>query len=86
MQQESYAELQAVIALVQSRFPDGEQVTAATSFSADLGLDSLQLIELLNAIEQSFELELPFDRLFEIDSIADAARLLAEEGVFLQGF
>ncbi|CCK69080.1 acyl carrier protein KNAG_0B06520 [Huiozyma naganishii CBS 8797] len=47
------------------------EVTEATSFQKDLGLDSLDTVELLVAIEEEFEIEIP-------DKVADELKTVGE--------
>ena len=52
---------------------DVEQVTEATSFKDDLGADSLDLFELVMAMEEEFGVEIPSEDLEKITTIKDAA-------------
>lgn len=47
-------------------------VTATTQFSKDLGLDSLDTVELLVAIEEEFDVEIPDKVADEIKSVGEA--------------
>lgn len=48
-----------------------EEVTLSTSFSQDLGLDSLDVIELVNILEQEYKLSLSNSELNNINTIKD---------------
>lgn len=61
---------------VVKKFPKVESsataVTATTTFSADLGLDSLDAVELVMNIEEEFSVEIPDADADKITSTADA--------------
>ena len=46
-------------------------LTPETSFKEDLGADSLDLFELVMALEEEFDVEIPSEDLEEIKTIAD---------------
>ena len=46
-------------------------LTAETSFKEDLGADSLDLFELVMALEEEFSVEIPTENLEEIKTIGD---------------
>lgn len=46
-------------------------ITRATSFVEDLGFDSLDIMELVSAIEQSFDLEVPDDAVNRVKTVGD---------------
>lgn len=47
------------------------ELTAETSFKDDLGADSLDLFELVMALEEEFEVEIPTEDLEEIKTLGD---------------
>jgi NADH dehydrogenase (ubiquinone) 1 alpha/beta subcomplex 1 len=47
-------------------------VTPAATFEKDLGLDSLDVVELVMALEEEFGLEIPDAEADKIASVADA--------------
>lgn len=49
-----------------------EEVTQDASFVSDLGADSLDTVELVMAIEEEFELEIPDDEAERIDTLKQA--------------
>lgn len=51
---------------------DPSKVTPATKFAEDLGLDSLDIVEVVMAIEDEFAIEIPDQEADKIASIADA--------------
>ena len=49
-----------------------EKVTRATSFVEDIGADSLDIVELVMAFEEAFELEIPDEDAEKIGTVGDA--------------
>ena len=50
---------------------DIDSITESTTFD-DLEADSLDRLQLVNAMEDEFELEIPEDKLLSISSVADS--------------
>ncbi len=55
---------------------DPSQVTPEASFSDDLGADSLDLVELVMALEETFDIEVAEDELKEIKTVGEAFDLI----------
>ena len=51
---------------------DGDKVIESASFIDDLGADSLDLVELVMAFEEEFNIEIPDDVQESIRSVGDA--------------
>ena len=51
---------------------DEGEVTASASFVDDLGADSLDIVELVMAFEEAFELEIPDEDAEKITTVKDA--------------
>lgn len=51
---------------------DREQIMPKASFIDDLGADSLDIVELVMAIEEKFDIEIPDEDAEKIQTIADA--------------
>ena len=49
-----------------------EQIKAGANFSAELGADSLDVVELVMALEEAFELEIPDESAANISTVQDA--------------
>ncbi len=49
-----------------------DQVTAESSFVDDLGADSLDTVELVMALEEEFDMEIPDDQAESIATVKDA--------------
>ncbi len=57
---------------------DAEQVTLEASFSDDLGADSLDLFELVMAIEDAFGVKIPNEDLAKIKTVQSALDYIEE--------
>ena len=55
---------------------DVSTMTAETSFKEDLGADSLDLFEMVMALEEEFEVEIPSEDLEQISTIGDVVKYL----------
>ena len=55
---------------------DVNTMTAETSFKEDLGADSLDLFEMVMALEEEFEVEIPTEDLENIKTIGDVENYL----------
>lgn len=55
---------------------DVNTLTAETSFKEDLGADSLDLFEVVMALEEEFEVEIPTEDLENIKTIGDVEAYL----------
>ena len=58
-----------------------EELKPETNFKEDLGVDSLDLFELVMALEEEFDTEIPSEDLEKIATINDIAEYLKEKGV-----
>ncbi len=50
---------------------DGETITTETSFIDDLGADSLDIVELIMALEEEFDLQIPDSEAEKIATVGD---------------
>ena len=57
---------------------DEEKVTMEAEFIGDLNADSLDLVEVIMAMEQEFDLEIKDDEAENIRSVADAVNFIEE--------
>jgi len=55
-----------------------EEVTEKSSFVDDLGADSLDIVELIMAFEEAFELEIPDEDAEKITTVGDAVKYIKE--------
>ena len=51
---------------------NGEEVTMEASFTKDLGADSLDTVELVMALEEEFETEIPDEEAEKITTVKEA--------------
>ena len=51
---------------------DAEEVTPEASFVDDLGADSLDTVELIMALEEEFDIEIPDEEAEKIATVGDA--------------
>ena len=64
--------LQKVIEIMEPRMPaDGPKVTADLDLINDLGLDSLKVMEILETLEDTFDISIPINILPEIRTVDD---------------
>ncbi|HBN08645.1 MAG TPA: acyl carrier protein [Cyanobacteria bacterium UBA8530] len=66
-EQETFARVQKVI--VEQLGVTPEQVTLTASFSEDLGADSLDTVELIMALEEEFDVEIPDEEAEKITNV-----------------
>ena len=57
---------------------DGDKVAEAANFIDDLGADSLDLVELVMAFEEEFNIEIPDDVQESIRTVGDAVSHIKE--------
>ncbi|MFH0801195.1 MAG: acyl carrier protein [bacterium] len=57
---------------------DEDQVTSEASFTDDLGADSLDTVELVMALEQEFNLEIPDEDAEKISNVSQAVQYIQE--------
>lgn len=55
-----------------------EEISVDSKFVEDLGADSLDNVELVMAIEQQFDLEIPDEKSVEITSVGEAIKHIEE--------
>ncbi|EET62669.1 acyl carrier protein [Marvinbryantia formatexigens DSM 14469] len=57
-----------------------ELVNPETDFRKDLGADSLDLFELVSALEEEYEVEIPSEELEKLNTVQAVADYLEEKG------
>ncbi len=60
---------------------DGVEITESTSFKDDLNADSLDLFELVMALEDEFGIEIPSEDLEKLSTVGDVLNYLKDKGV-----
>ena len=71
--------LQAIIA--EQLGIEAGDVSADSNFKDDLNADSLDLIEMIMAMEEEFEVEIPSDDLEQLQTVQDVMDYLKNKGV-----
>lgn len=56
-----------------------EEVTPTASFVEDLGADSLDVVELIMAFEEEFQIEIPDEQAEKIATVGDAVSYIDEK-------
>ena len=60
---------------------DGETIGLDTSFKDDLGADSLDLFELVMALEDEYNIEIPAEDLTDLTTVGAVMDYLKDKGV-----
>ena len=60
---------------------DGDSITESSSFKDDLGADSLDLFELVMALEDEYSVEIPAEDLEKLTSVGEVMSYLKDKGV-----
>ena len=59
---------------------DAEKVKVEASFIDDLGADSLDIVELVMAMEEEFDLEIPDEDAEKLRTVGDVSKYLQTKG------
>lgn len=57
---------------------EADTITEKSSFKDDLGADSLDLFELVMALEEEFGIEIPTEELEKIETVGDVIKYVEE--------
>ena len=60
---------------------DGMHITEETSFKDDLNADSLDLFEMVMALEDEFSIEIPSEDLEKLETVGKVMEYLADKGI-----
>lgn len=60
---------------------DPERVKSEASFIDDLGADSLDIVELVMAMEEEFEIEIPDEDAEKLKTVQDVCKYLEAKGM-----
>lgn len=60
---------------------DAAGITEATTFKEDLGADSLDLFQLVMALEDEYSVEIPSEDLQKMNTVGDVMKYLKDKGV-----
>ncbi|MER3413997.1 MAG: acyl carrier protein [Armatimonadota bacterium] len=53
-----------------------EEITEESTFVQDLGADSLEVVEIVMALEEAFNIEIPDDEVDQIKTVGDAVQFI----------
>ena len=71
--------VEKIITLTAAHFGISEDgISATSSFKEDLGVDSLDLFELVMELEEEFGIEIPSEDLEQLATIGDVAKYIEE--------
>ena len=74
--------LEKVKAVIEEKLnAEGESITESTNFKDDLNADSLDLFEMVMALEDEFNIEIPSEDLEKLLTVGDVLEYLAATGV-----
>jgi acyl carrier protein len=59
---------------------EGERIKPEASFIDDLGADSLDIVELVMAMEEEFDLEIPDEDAEKLRTVSDVTKYLQSKG------
>ncbi len=77
MNQDTFEKVKSIV--VDQLEVDPEQVTPEASFANDLGADSLDTVELVMALEEEFDIEIPDEVAEQIDTVGKAVEHISEK-------
>lgn len=60
---------------------EASTITPETSFKDDLGADSLDLFELVMALEDEYNVEIPAEELTDLNTVGDVIEYLKNKGI-----
>ena len=73
-------ELEQIKKILSEQFSISEdEIGMDTSFTEDIGADSLDLVELIMALEQEFDVEIDDDEVEGIKTVGDAVRYIKDK-------
>lgn len=67
--------------IVEELSVEDDEITLDTSFKEDLGADSLDLFELIMALEEEYDIEIPVEELTDLETVGDVIEFLKEKGI-----
>ncbi len=73
--------LEKIAEIVKEQLNTDTEITEATSFKDDLGADSLDIFELVMALEEEFGVEIPSEDLENVNTVGDVISYLKAHDV-----
>ncbi len=77
MNQEIFEKVKKIV--IEQLEVEPEQVKPEANFANDLGADSLATVELVMALEEEFDIEIPDEAAEQIDTVAKAVEYISEK-------
>ena len=77
MNQEIFEKVKGIV--VDQLEVEADRVTPEASFANDLGADSLDTVELVMALEEEFDIEIPDEAAEQIDTVGKAVEHISQE-------
>jgi acyl carrier protein len=77
MNQEIFEKVKSIV--VEQLEVNPDDVTPEASFANDLGADSLDTVELVMALEEEFDIEIPDEAAEQIDTVGKAVEYISEK-------
>ena len=74
MAQDSYSRIKKII--IEQLGSEDADISLGSSFIEDLGADSLDIVELIMALEEEFDIEIPDSEAEKITSVGDAVEYI----------
>ena len=63
--------LQQICKILKPLVPDGQEIKLETDLVADLGLDSLKVMKILETVEDTFDISIPLNILPDVRTVED---------------
>ena len=63
--------LQLILDILKPLLPDGLEITSETALVADLGLDSLKVMKILESLEDRLDISIPINILSDVRTLKD---------------
>lgn len=73
--------LEKIAEIIKEQLNTTAEITEQTSFKDDLGADSLDIFELVIALEEGFDIEIPSEDLEGVGTVGGIMNYLKEHGV-----
>ena len=74
--------LEKLIEIVEEQLNvEGKEITEKTNFKEDLGVDSLDLFELVMAFEEAYNVEIPSEDLEKLETVGDVMDYIRDKEI-----
>ena len=76
-QEETFQKVRSIVS--EQLSVESEKVKSDSNFQNDLGADSLDTVELVMALEEAFDIEIPDEAAEGIETVGDAVKFIEEK-------